>query len=216
MFNEKSKRKLIEIIYGQKEGEKIHKTYDGEFSPELLYEAVGDIQCIGEATNSILKIAEIMTELNFGNEQVNIKFSDYIDQGLSDKDAQVKAAIKTLSRTLTIGASRLEGEIDLFSKLYSTGVSAFETILLMQYYNFNNSNDAKKALISIEIVPEKIGDLISDITQMGITLNKLPDKYSDLKQAKKQLSEVADLLIFELNSAKEVTEDLIGKIREMK
>jgi len=216
VLNEKSKQKLLEIIYGKQNNEKIFKTYDGEFSPELLYEAIEDIHCINEATKSMLKIAEIMTELNVGNEQVNVKFRDYADKGYTDKDAQVKAAIKTLSRTLTIGASRLETEIDLFSELYSTGVSAFETILLMQYYNFNNSTDAKKALLSIEAVPEKIGSLISDITEMGITVSKLPDKYSVLKEAKNQLVEVGDLLVFELNSAKEITDNLIQKIRNMK
>lgn len=216
MLNEKSKQKLSEIIYGSKNSEKISRTYNGEFSPEFLYECVEDIQCINEATKSILKIAEIMTELTVGNDQINSKFRDYAERGLSDKDAQVKATIKTLGRTLNIGASRLESEIDLFSELYSTGVIAYETILLMQYHNLNNSNDAKEALTSIEIIPEKIGDLISNITEMVITVNKLPDKYITLKEAKKQLIEVGNLLVFELNSAKEITENLIQKIRDMK
>lgn len=214
-LNEKSKRKLVEIIYGTHSYDFKPKSYNGEFSLELLYESVEDLQCIKESTKTILKIAEILTELNTSTNQVNVKFRDYIDQKLTDNDAQVKAAIKTFSRTLTIGASRLENEIDLFSKLYSSGISAFENILLMQYHNFNNSEDAKKALSSIEIVPEKIGDLINDITQMVNTISQLPDKYLVLKEAKTQLIEVGNLLVFELKSAKEVTEVLIRKIQNM-
>lgn len=215
-LNEKSKQKLCEIIYGSQNNEKISRTYDGKFSPELLYESVEDIHCINDATKAILKIAEIMTELTVGNDQINTKFRDYAEQGLSDKDAQVKATIKTLGRTLNISASRLESEIDLFSELYSTGVIAYETILLMQYDIFNNSNDAKEALTSIEIIPENIENLISNIKEMVITVNKLPDKYITLKEAKKQLIEVGNLLVFELKSAKEITENLIQKIQDMK
>lgn len=217
MLNEKSKRKLTEIIYGSTDNiQIIVNTYNGEFSEELLYDSVEDIKCIGEATKTIFNVGDIMTELTAGTNQINSKFRDYIDQGLNDKDAQVKAAINTFSRTLKIGASRLEGEIDIFSELYSTGISAFENILLMQYHNFNNSNDAKNALHSIEDVPEKITDLISEITEMGVVMSKLPDKYPVLKEAKKQVIEVCELLIFEFEAAKKITENLIQNIRDMK
>ncbi|CAM3688934.1 DUF4365 domain-containing protein [Flavobacterium chungbukense] len=216
ILNEKSKQKLSEIIYGSQNYEKISRTYDGKFSAELLYESVEDIHCISDATKAILKIAEIMTDLTSGNDQINSKFRDYAEQGLSDKDAQVKATIKTFGRTLNISASRLESEIDLFSELFSTGLIAYETILLMQYDIFNNSNDAKEALKSIEIIPENIDYVISNISEMVITVNKLPDKYITLKEAKKQLIEVGNLLVFELKSAKDITENLIQKIRDMK
>jgi len=215
-LNEKSKQKLSEIIYGSQNNEKICRTYDGKFSTELLYESVEDVHCISDATKAILKIADIMNELTAGNDQINSKFREYVEQGLSDRDAQVKATIKTLGRTLNISASRLESEIDLFSELYSTGLIAYETILLMQYHNFDNSKDAKDALTSIEIIPENIENVISIISEMVITVNKLPDKYITLKEAKKQLIEVGNLLVFELKSAKEITENLIQKIRDMK
>ncbi len=66
---------------------------------------------------------DIISELDSKTKEFNNKLTKYVNDGLSDKDPQVKASIKGFGKDINICSKRLENEVELFSELCSKGFS---------------------------------------------------------------------------------------------
>ena len=117
--------------------DKNFKIYTGEDS-EDEFSLLEDVKCLTEAKNSINRI----TEITKNQTEITLSFTEKIKfftaNGNFINDPQVLSANKGFSNSLIITAKRMENEIEIFSDLYSTGIFAFEKIMLrLHFYGIN-------------------------------------------------------------------------------
>lgn len=210
-FNEKSKGKLTKILSNKEDKSFVFDLYKGKIEPDTLFDFAENTECISESVDTVDKIIDIINELREKTNKFNSKLTSFLNNGLSDKDSQVKASIKGFGRDLNITSRRLENEVKLFSELYSEGFSAYEKVILFYYLITKNSKNLIIALQSIRDIPNSVDEALNGIKVMRSGISKLPKKYSVLKEAKIFLLEVIDMLIYEFNESKNMANTIIEK-----
>ncbi len=211
-FNEKAQNKLTRILSNNTKKSFVFELYKGKVEPDTIYDLVENVECISDSTISVLKIIDLINELRENTDNFNSKLSHFVNDGLSDKDSQVKASIKGYGRLLNITSKRIENEIELFSEVYSEGFYAFEQVVLMHYLITRDSQSIESTKQSIEKVPKAIIEALDGINVMRNGVFKLPKKYAVLKEAKMKLLDVIDMIINEFNEAKVMAENIIDNI----
>ena len=212
LLNIKSKSKLAQILTVNIYKSYVFGIYKGKIEPDNLFDYAEKVSCIADSVGSVDSIISFIEDLNLRTNAFNAKLDSYLKKGLSDKDPQVIASIKGYGKDLNIISKRLENEVELFSEFYSEGFYAFEQVVL-NYYLFTQNQvnliDAKK---SMAVVPDSIDDALGGIQPLRDTISKLPNKYAVLKEAKKLLLEIFDMLINEFIEAKEMANRIIYAI----
>lgn len=215
-FNEKAKVSLTKILSNKGDKSFVFDLFKGKIEPDSLFEFAENVGCIADSVESVVNITNIILELDNKTKEFNIKLAKYVNNKLSDKDPQVKASIKGFGKDLNICSKRLENEIELFSELFSEGFFAYEQVVLTQYLISKDLENLKFAIKTLELVPNSVDEALEGINVMRNGVSKLPKKYAVLKEAKKLLLEVIDLLIIEFSESKEMAITIIDKIEIVK
>jgi hypothetical protein len=208
-FSEKSKNRLIKIL--SIKGDKNFDIYNGVYTPENEFDVYEKIQGIVEATNSLFKIKEILNEQTEKIKQTTIKVESFVNQRLFMDSPQVISLYNGLSVNLNITSSRLENEIHIFSQVYADGIFAFEKILLLLKQNgiivdlLIDNQDYKV----LKTVPVNIIYAVDMMTKLKDSIFDLNINNVNFKISKSRYIEVIDLIIGEMNDAKDITESLL-------
>ncbi|TRW23692.1 DUF4365 domain-containing protein, partial [Flavobacterium zepuense] len=205
-FNLKSKERINRIFSSENDKNFnifISKSTDNEF------DLIENIQLIDDAGKSIINISNLINEQTATTSKLTEKITIYINEGLTNKDARVIAAVKNFGNALNLSSRRVEYEIQIFSELYSEGIFALESLIL---HNRNN-NISMKSLYSdftaLYTLPQLIENALNSYTNLRKTVVSISFDNPVFKEAKNQYAQVIDLLIFEFKEAKILTENLI-------
>jgi len=212
-LNEKSKDKLTQILSSKNQKNFVYDLFTGKVEPDNLFDFADNTDCISDAVTCVLNIIESISDLRTKTNDFNEKLGDYNKIGLSDKDPQVKASIKGFGKDINICSKRLEREIELFSELYSEGFFAYEQVVLYHYLFTKDKENLELAINSLQSVPKSVDDAVGGINVMRSGVSKLPNKYAVLKEAKKTLLEVIDLIIHEFTESKKMADEMKEKIK---
>lgn len=212
-LNEKSKTRLTSLL--SKKNDRNFNIYRGEGDTEDGYHLLEDIQCISQATICINNIAKINSEQTETTLRLRDRISNFTDQHFSPFDPQVVSSYKGFSNSLVITARRLENEIEIFSELYSVGVFAFEKAILFLLSTGLKAKDLDINPNVIDEVPIQIEFALTSYSELRQAANTLNLDIPAFKNAKKSYLEVIDLICFELEAAKNITESLLEKIHQL-
>ena len=190
--------------------------YKGKVEPDTLFDFAENVYCIGDSVDSVNNMIDIISELDSKTKEFNNKLTKYVNDGLSDKDPQVKASIKGFGKDINICSKRLENEVELFSELCSKGFFAYEQVVLSHYLITKDPENLATAYKSLEKIPNSVDEALVGINVMKNGISKLPKKYAVLKEAKRTLLEVIDLLINEFAESKEMAIEIKDKIELVK
>jgi len=211
-LNEKSKDRLTQFLSSKNQKNFVYDLYKGRVEPENLFDYVENTNCIRDAVKCILNIVESITDLTTRTNNFNARLGAHNSNGLSDKDPQVRATLKGFGKDINICSKRLESEIELFSELYSEGFYAYEQVVLYHYLFTKDKEDLQSALNSLQKIPKSVDDAVQGIYVMRGGVSKIPNKYAVLKEAKKTLLHVIDLIINEFTESKKMADEMRGKI----
>ncbi|UFH32957.1 DUF4365 domain-containing protein [Chryseobacterium sp. C-71] len=210
-FNEKSQNRLIKIT-SEKNDEKFD-VYRGRVASNDFEDIISDLESISDATVCINNITAIM---NLQSEEISKKteqFSLLNEKKSINYSSEVSILYKALSKTMNLTAKRTETEIELFSQLYSVGISAFEKLLInLQIFNLKFENFGGDSNL-LRQVPSQIDFAVKKFIVLRNTLKSMPTyNFIIFKEAKNQYLDVLNLLIFETQEASEMTKKIFEKI----
>jgi hypothetical protein len=203
---------LTQILSSKNQKNFVFDLYNGKIEPDNLFDFAENTECVGDSVTCVLNIVELIRGLGVKANEYTKKLGDYNNNKLSDKDPQVKASIKAFGKDINIFSKRLESEIELFSELYSEGFYAYEQVVLYHYLFTKDTENLELALNSLKGIPKSVDEAVEGISGMRKSISKLPNKYSVLKEAKKVLLEVIDLIINEFSEAKIMANGIRDKI----
>lgn len=210
-FSEKSEKRLIKIA--SDENEKKFDVYRGRVDSNNINDIIEDLNSISDATVCITNITAI---LNLQTKETQNK-TGQLELLNRDKpfnnSSEVLMIYKSLSKTMNLTSKRIETEVELFSQLYSVGITAFEKFLInlntfnLRFGNLTSETD------NVKRVPEKMDFAISEYTNLRKTLINMSISDSvSFKEAKDQQIKVLDLLISELQDASKITKIIFEKL----
>lgn len=212
-LNDKSKVRLTNLL--SKKNDRNFKIYSGEDNTEDAYHLLEEIKCISQATDCINKITDITKAQTEKTLELNEKLISFTNQHMSIQDPQVISAYKGFSNVMMITARRLENEIELFSELYSTGIFAFEKVVVNLLLHGIRSKDLEVSIYAVDVVPNQIAFALTAFSSLKETASILDFNTPAFKDAKKSYLEVMDLICFELEAAKRITERLLEKLHQL-
>jgi len=211
-FNKKSKDRLTEILSEKNQKNFVFDLYKGKIEPDSLFDIAENTDCLEDSVTCVLNIVDLISGLGAKTDESTINLGKYLKIGLSDKDPQVRASIKGFGKDINLYAKRLESEIMLFSELYAEGISAYEQVVLYHHLLTKDNQNLELALNSIRGLPRAVDEAVRGICTMRNSISKLPNKYAILKEAKKVLLEVIDLIINEFTEAKAMSNEMMEKL----
>lgn len=201
-FGEKSKSKLTHILSNKEDKNFVFDLFKGKIEPDNLFDFAENTNCIRDAVNCLDKLVDSLTDLREKADMFNVKLNSFVDNGLNDKDPQVRAVLKGFGKDLNLCSKRLENEIVLFSELYSEGIYAYEQVVLLHYLFTKDSKELELAIDTMGIIPKSVDEALIGINFMKSSVSKIPNKYAVLKEGKMSLLDVIDLIINELSESK--------------
>ncbi len=227
-FKKSKKRWKIEIPFKQKlnenaipflekiTSEKNDRKFDiyrGRIDSDDLEDITEDVKSINDATECINNITAILKAQTKITNNSTVQLSALNENPPNDFNKKIDNLYKSLAKSMNLSARRSEIEIELFSQLYSVGISAFEKIVI----NLNSVNLKFKQL-GVDVnelykVPEQMDGFIHGFIELRNAVNNMPTKHSALKEAKNQYVEVLDLIINEAREASEITKRIFMKIK---
>ncbi|KAF2327830.1 DUF4365 domain-containing protein [Flavobacterium ginsenosidimutans] len=209
-LNEKSESRLVQIL--SLKNEKKFDVFRGRVDSNDIDEINEDIKSITDATICINNISAFLNSQTTETNRLTEKLNHFIEKKSPDLNAELINTYKALGKSMNLTARRSETEIELFSQLYSIGISGFEKLIIgMQFLNFR-LEDFVDDVNFIEQVPNQIDYALNTFINLRDTVSSMPNNHSTLKEAKKQYIEVLDLIINELGDAVEMTKNIFAKI----
>lgn len=209
-FNEKSENRLLRIA-SDKNDEKFD-IYRGRVESNDIDDITEDLNSINDATICIRNITDIM---NSQTQKITDKTKEFRQLSIEkpiDFTHKLSNIYKSLSKTMNLTAKRTETETELFSQLYSVGMSAFEKFLIylntlnLSFNDFVDSNNLNNVTHQMDFALEKIiyfRKVVKDIPAYNSIV---------FKEAKNQYIEILDSLISEIQDASEMTKRIFEKI----
>ena len=212
-LQKKSKDKLISIMSSSNDDNTTFRFIKGNLEVDTLDDISEDVLLLKESRTSLKNITDIIENFRITTNNTTIKINSFVTLGLSPKDSQVKTSLKSYGKNVGICSRRLESEIELFSELYSAGFWAYEQLILVQNSISKKSSVVKAALSSIEKLSDGMNYAKKGVAFMREASSTLPEDDSTLKKAKKHFLHIADLIVDELNEAKEMADKVKNKIK---
>lgn len=213
-LNASSKERLLEILYTDKRKSRFLQLFEGGVDEETIYDIIQDTDCIEDSVGSLTNIIEVISSLKEKINSSNADFRTYLEKGLSGQSPLIKARIKGFAKDLNIASARLETETVLYSKLYSTGLFAFEQLSMISFSMRAGADEFNYAFQKFKVIPVSIDHALAGIEVMRNGVNKLPKIYPALKEARRLLLEIIDMIIAELNESKKITEEMVFKLKD--
>lgn len=233
-FSEKSEKRLVKIA--SIKNDKRFDIYRGRVDSNEIKDIIEDLRSLNNAADCLFNIAAIIERqtqetINMGDKlkEVNLK-------NTPNATSEVPNLYRGISRTMNITTKRIETEVELFSQLYSVGITSFEKFLITQHtsilkldefvgYNITKPPiqvhsllsefvDLKESLkVNFGQLPNQIDSALSEYINLKETLKNTPTyNFSFFKEAKNQLVEVLNFLIDEFQDAKILTKKILEKL----
>jgi Domain of unknown function (DUF4365) len=212
-FNEFSKSRLSKIL-SQKNDKKFN-ILNGLIKTENNYDLIENISCLKEATKSLFNISDIMNNQTERTKELNEKIRLFVQLKLSADDQQVTSSWKTFMRSLNLASNRIENEINIFSEMYSVGIFSFEEVVIQLKNNGITMDDLEIDITDILNIPNIIDYSLTMYSSLKESIINLNVSYKGYKESKKQYLETIELICFEMQAAKDITEKLIYTLKEI-
>lgn len=215
-LNIKAKRKITELLTDKDFVYKTIKIFKGEdLDAQTIFDIAEKSNCIEDSNESTSKTVELLEELTEKTNASNNKFKHYNEIGQSFKSPQVVASVKTYAKNINIYSKRLENECEIFAETFAEGIYAYEQAVIIHYLITKDLNNVKESLKSLENLPSALDSAVSGIDSMRTSLSKLPNDYNSLKESKKTMLSVLDLIIREYEVARTIVIELIESGNEL-
>ena len=211
-FNEKSKKRLTNILSIKSKKSFVFELYKGKIEPDSIFDIVEDVNCITDSIENINNFINLLLGLKGKTDSFNADLQRFTDRKLSLNDLEVKASIKGFARQINIASQSIENEILMFSELYSIGFHAYEQVILLNYLFTKDLNEFKEAKKNINLIPSSLDEALNGISVMRNGVSKLPKDFSILKEARIKFLEVIDMIIIEYTEAKSMSEKIINNL----
>ncbi|MCA6068106.1 DUF4365 domain-containing protein [Chryseobacterium sp. RG1] len=233
-FNEKSEKRLTKIA--SVKNDKRFDIYRGRVDSNNIKDIIEDLRSLNNATDCLSNIAAIIEKQTKETINMGDKLKELSLKNTPNAITEFSILYKGISRTMNITTKRIETEVELFSQLYSVGITSFEKFLITQYTfilkleEFTGSNttqlpieinsilseyvDLKETLkVNFKQLPNQIDSAVSEYINLRETLKNTPThNFSFFKEAKNQLVEVLSFLIHEFQDAKGLTTRILEKL----
>lgn len=192
------------------------KIFKGEdLDSQTIFDIAEKSSCIADSNESTIKTVELLEELTEKTNVSNDKFKYYNEIGQSFKSPQVVASVNTYAKNINIYSKRLENECEIFAETFGEGIYAYEQAVMIHYLITKDLNNVKESLKSVENIPSALDSAIHGVDYMRTSLLKLPNDYNSLKESKKTMLSVLDLIIREYEIARTIVIELIESGNEL-
>lgn len=214
LLNSQAKFHLTKLLSDKYNTSTILKVFQGEnIDKDSIYELDSKIDLIADATESTIKLVDILENFQIKIKASGEKFRQHSLKGDAISSPQVKNTIKSFAKDITLGARRLEQEISIFSEVFGEGFYAFEQAIILHYSLTKDVINLKQNLESLEIISPALESAISGVEVMKKGFEDIPKDIYELRYARTNSLQVVDLIINEYRDAKEMTDNLIQQIR---
>lgn len=191
-FSEKSQNRLIKIA--SEKNDKNFDVYRGRIDSNEIKDIIEDFKSINNATDCLNNITTIIEKQTKETHDMGEKFKQLNQEKSLNYASEVSILYKGISRTMNLTAKRIETEVELFSQLYSVGISSFEKFLINIKFFDLKFEDFVPEDSSIRQLSEQIDSALSEYINLKETIRSLPtNNFSFFKEAKNQ---TLKLLIF--------------------
>ena len=114
---------------------------------------------------------------------------------------------------MNLTSKRIETEVEIFSQVYSVGISAFEKMLIY-LVNFNlKYKDLAKDTESLKQIPSQMDFAIENYEDLITTISSMPTyNFIFFKEAKNRQIEVLNFFIRELKDGREMMSKICEKL----
>ncbi|MGE3653266.1 MAG: DUF4365 domain-containing protein [Flavobacteriales bacterium] len=214
IFNVKSKKSIEKIIYGFNDDD-IFEFPIKELSENDISELIENVECLSKSSKSIMNIVSFIQDMREEITEINLKFKVLNERGLSDKDFEVKTLIKSVARILNLTAKRIENEVVIFSELFALGIFSLEKICIINSTIIKNDEEIKLIEERLIGLDSKTEYAIENIEYMKNSILGLPDKYIYLKESKKIMTQVIELLVQELKISQEINKKVKSNLNAL-
>nr|WP_319266405.1 DUF4365 domain-containing protein [uncultured Draconibacterium sp.] len=215
-LSSKSKTRLTQILSNKSDDNYVFELYSGKIDPDSIFDIAENVNCIAESIVNVNAFINLLGELKEYTDSFNVDINKYNERGLTLNDFEVKARIKGFSRQINVISKKIESETLIFSQLYSEGFFAYEQVILLYYLFTNDSKEFNEAKKSISVIPPSIEKALIGIKSMRNSIAKLPNNISVLKESKRNLLEIVDMVINEYSEAKQLAIKIIENLNSEK
>ncbi|MCD4795267.1 MAG: DUF4365 domain-containing protein [Bacteroidales bacterium] len=207
-----SKSKLTEILNSRFRTVVKPAPFIGDPIPSNIniYSIIENIAYINDSTKSTLRFINIMNEMSKVTKNNTLKIKSYVERGLSENDSQVLASMNKYANDLKVFAKRIENEINIFAESFGIGISAYLQVSTTYSLLTKDNSVIRETKDGFSSLLVSFKSAKSGIQSMRDSINKLPKKYTKLKNARKLLVEAIDLVLDEYT----VAEDFIKVCNE--
>ncbi len=179
-----------------------HEPFTGDTSTINIYNIIENVNYIADATESTLRLIEIINKMRTQTNVLNKKINIYVNRKLSKSDKEVVASINKFAKDLLIISKQIEAEISIFSEMFGIGVSAYAQVTTIFFKLTKDSTVINETKDGFNNLYTSLINAESGIQFMQESIKKLPNDFPKLKYAKKILLESVNLIIDEYNDAK--------------
>lgn len=215
-LSSKSKKRLTQILSNKSDDNFVFQLYSGKIDPDSIFDIAENVNCIAESIVNVNAFINLLGELKEYTDSFNVDINKFNEKGLTLNDYEVKARIKGYSRQINVISKKIESETIIFSQLYSEGFFAYEQVILLYYLLTNDIKEFNEAKKSISAIPPSIENALLGIQSMRNSIAKLPNNISVLKESKRNLIEIVDMVIYEYSDAKELAIKIIENLNKEK
>lgn len=215
-LNTKAKRKITELLTNNDFEYETIKIFKGEdLDMQTIFDIAEKSNCISDSKESTIKTVELLEELTGKTNVSNEKFRRYNEIGQSFKSPQVVASVKTYAKNINIYSKRLENECEIFAETFGEGIFAYEQAIMIHFLITKDLDNVKESIKSVERIPSALDNAIDGVEFMRNSLSKLPNDYNSLKESKKTMISVLDLIIREYKVAKTIVIELVESANDL-
>ena len=209
-LNTKAKPKITELLTNKDFEYETIKIFKGEdLDAQTIFDIAEKTNCIADSNESTNKTIKLLEELTGKTNESNKIFQHYNEIGQSFKSPQVVASVKTYAKNINIYSKRLENECEIFAETFGEGIFAYEQAIMIHYLITKNLDNVKESIKNVEKIPSALDNAIAGVEFMRNSLSKLPNDFNSLKESKKTMLFVLDLIIREYKVAKTIIIELM-------
>lgn len=170
----------------------------------------------GDATMNLMQILAYLDKVKKGTISCREKLEKYVSLGLTDKDPRVKKSMKVFGQLIEQICWKLNKEIDLFAQNFSTGIRAYEILVINEYKFKNDEIILEETLIALNEIIPNIDDSLDELYYLEEAIHGLPKNYTHLKKSRNQFMEVNGQLIKEFKVAKNMTTSFVTSLKNIR
>ena len=215
-LNTKAKGKITELLTNKEFEYGTIRIFKGEdIDAQTIFDITEKLNCLTDSKESTNRTVELLEKLTEKTNASNEKFKHYNENRLSLKSPQVVASVKTYAKNINIYSKRLENECEIFAETFGEGIFAYEQAIMIRYLITKDLDNVKESIEGVERIPSALDSAIGGVEFMRNSISNLPNNYNTLKESKKTMLSVLDLIIREYKVAKNIVLELLESENEL-